>query len=354
MTSVLITGGAGFIGSNFVDYWMSTYPTSRVTVLDSLTYAADIKNVEHHFDNLNFSLIEASITDESAVMDAFSSNDVKLVVHFAAESHVDRSISGPRAFIDTNVVGTHVLLEVARKLWISDGVCPEAYLFHHVSTDEVYGSLTPEAAAFTETHPYQPNSPYAASKAASDHLVSAYQHTYGLNTKITNCSNNYGPFQNEEKLIPLMIENALHGRTMPIYGDGQNVRDWLHVSDHCVAIDRVIESGRVGETYNIGGNTERTNVQIVESICSAIEYQFTQDATLCVAYPECPAAKSQPVSGLVRFVTDRLGHDRRYAVDATKIKAELGFSPAVVFEQGLTETVQWYINKNRNDRSTDD
>jgi dTDP-glucose 4,6-dehydratase len=267
---------------------------------------------------------------------------IDIVVHFAAESHVDRSIAGPDAFIETNVVGTHSLLRAARKVWLQDRVVPR-HRFHHVSTDEVYGSLGPGDAAFTELTPYAPNSPYSASKAAADHLVRAYHHTYGLCTTTSNCSNNYGPFHFPEKLIPLLILNCLHGRSLPIYGDGRNVRDWLHVEDHCRGIERVLVAGRPGATYNLGGSNERTNLQIVEQLCGVIDEMFGSDPELGRRFPQAPAGRGVASRSLVTFVADRPGHDRRYAVDASLAQRELGYSPIRRFDEGLRETVRWFL-----------
>ncbi len=264
------------------------------------------------------------------------------LVHFAAESHVDRSIHGPDAFIETNVNGTHALLKAAKAVWLDkDGGRP--HRFHHVSTDEVYGSLGPNDPAFTEETKYAPNSPYSASKAASDHLVRAYHHTYGLQVTTSNCSNNYGPYQFPEKLIPLFLINALNGRPLPIYGDGLNVRDWLHVEDHCRGIELVLEKGRVGEVYNIGGNCETTNMELIDRLCSGIDTAFAQNDDLAKRFPKAPAAKGEPTASLKSFVTDRLGHDRRYAIDATKISTELGYQPAHTLQQGFSETLDWYF-----------
>ena len=336
MASLLVTGGAGFIGSNFVAHWTATHPNDRVTVLDLLTYAGNRANL----DGLNAELVVGDIADEDLVTDLLRSREIRTIVHFAAESHVDRSILGPDAFIDTNVLGTHALLKVARREWV-DGKLP--HRFHHVSTDEVYGTLGPSDPAFREDTPYAPNSPYSASKAASDHLVRAYHHTYGLNTTTSNCSNNYGPFHFPEKLIPLFIINALHGRNLPIYGDGQQVRDWLHVEDHCRGIAAVLEKGRVGETYNIGGGAELPNLSVIDTLCAAMDAAFAADPALAARFPDAPAAKGLPTASLKTFVTDRPGHDRRYAIDCTKAMAELGYQPKHSFESGFAQTLDWYL-----------
>ncbi len=332
MRKILVTGGAGFIGSNFVLYMMKAHPQDRLIVLDKLTYAGNLENLKRLKEGANYSFIKGDITDFSLVDGIFRKEEPDIVVNFAAESHVDRSILGPKAFVETNVFGTFTLLEAARIHWKEPGK-----KFLHVSTDEVYGSLGP-TGAFTEETAYRPNSPYAASKAASDHLVRAYCHTYGLPAITTNCSNNYGPYQFPEKLIPLMIINALKGIELPVYGDGQNVRDWLHVADHCAAIDTVIEKGRTGETYNIGGRSERKNIEIVNLICSFIDERVPADKKLREAYPFEGSRKT-----LIRFVKDRPGHDRRYAIDCTKIEKELGWRQKATFEEWIRKTIDWYI-----------
>jgi dTDP-glucose 4,6-dehydratase len=329
--TILVTGGAGFIGSNFVLSWIRNAGTPVVN-LDLLTYAGNAANLAALEGDSRHQLVHGDICNAELVGALLREHRPWFIVHFAAESHVDRSIVDPGAFIRTNVQGTFTLLEQAKLYWLElDEAGRQAFRFLHVSTDEVYGSLGPEDPAFCETTAYAPNSPYAASKASSDHLVRAYHHTYGLPVLTTNCSNNYGPFQFPEKLIPLMILNALEGKLLPVYGDGRNVRDWLFVEDHCSAIRAVLERGRVGETYNIGGNSERKNLDVVTTICDLVD-EMRPDAALA------------PRRELISYVTDRLGHDRRYAIDATKIRRELGWSPAEKFESGLRQTVAWYLD----------
>ena len=328
--TVLVTGGAGFIGSNFVLDWMEK-TKSAVVNLDRLTYAGNRANLRSLEENPRHSLVRGDIADGALVASLLREHKPRAIVHFAAESHVDRSIEGPAAFIQTNVVGTFSLLEQARAYW-SELAKEEkaAFRFLHVSTDEVYGTLGPDDAAFTEETAYAPNSPYAASKASSDHLVRAYFHTYGLPVLTTNCSNNYGPYQFPEKLIPLMILNALEGKALPVYGDGLNVRDWLFVGDHCAAIREVLEHGRLGETYNVGGSSERRNIDVVTTICDILDELK-------------PDAKQGSRRGLITYVTDRPGHDRRYAINAEKITRELGWRPEKQFEAGIRETVEWFL-----------
>ena len=330
-TTILVTGGAGFIGSNFVLEWLA-YEGTPVLNLDKLTYAGNIHNLESVAADSRYEFVQGDIGDRELVCSLFQRLQPRAVVHFAAESHVDRSIRGPDDFIRTNVNGTFSLLEEARAYWTELGEADrKQFRFLQVSTDEVYGSLGPTDTAFCETTRYQPNSPYSASKAASDHLVRAYHHTYGLPVLTTNCSNNYGPYQFPEKLIPLIILNARSGKPLPIYGDGKNVRDWLYVGDHCGAIRRVLAQGRVGETYNIGGRSEKPNIEVVEAICSILDEMCPNDPVL-------------PHRKLIAYVTDRPGHDRRYAIDATKIERELGWKPKETFETGLRKTVAWYLN----------
>ena len=328
--SIVITGGAGFIGSNFVHHWCENYPEDRVIVLDALTYAGNLNNLATLKDRKNFRFLQGDICDRALVDELFASENIDTVAHFAAESHVDRSILGPGAFVQTNVVGTFTLLESFRQHWLSNHQ-PDNYRFLHVSTDEVYGSLGVDDPAFTETTPYAPNSPYSASKAGSDHLARAYFHTYGMPTIITNCSNNYGSYHFPEKLIPLMCINILLGKPLPVYGDGQNVRDWLYVRDHCQALDTVIHKGKAGETYNIGGNNEVKNIDLVMMLCELMNELA----------PDLPV---KPAQNLITFVKDRPGHDRRYAIDASKIRTELGWQPQETVEGGLRKTIQWYLD----------
>jgi dTDP-glucose 4,6-dehydratase len=339
MATLLVTGGAGFIGANFVHYWMKTHPQDKIIVLDCLTYAGNASSVG---GLPNVSLLNGSINDYELVLKTLEKEQIKTVIHFAAESHVDRSIHGPDAFVETNVVGTHSLLKAAKKVWIDNDV--KDHRFHHVSTDEVYGSLGPNDPAFSETTPYAPNSPYSASKAGSDHLVRAYHHTYGLNTTTTNCSNNYGPYQFPEKLIPLFLLNALHGKALPIYGDGGNVRDWLYVTDHCVAIDLALQKGRAGEVYNVGGGEELPNLKVIDTLCAVVDKAFAANSLLAARFPDAPAAKRILTNSLKTYVKDRPGHDRRYAIDETKIRTELGYQASMSFEEGLNKTVNWYLS----------
>jgi dTDP-glucose 4,6-dehydratase len=345
-SSLLITGGAGFIGSNFAHYWIKKYQEDRVVILDALTYAGNPANLEPVANHPQYRFVHGDIRDYDLVVNLLQEEKIDTIVHFAAESHVDRSIHGPDAFVDTNIIGTHTLLKAAKKVWLdqtseelesssiaqSSVLSPPSSLrrFHHVSTDEVYGSLGPDDPAFSETTAYAPNSPYAASKAGSDYLVRSYFKTYGLPMTISNCSNNYGPYQFPEKLIPLLILNCLAGKSLPIYGDGLNVRDWLHVDDHCRGIDLVLKKGTVGQTYNIGGNCEKTNMEVVEAICRLMD-ELSPNKDLA------------PYSSLITYVKDRLGHDRRYAIDANLITSELGYVPAESFETGLRKTVEWYL-----------
>jgi dTDP-glucose 4,6-dehydratase len=338
MTNLLVTGGAGFIGANFVHYWRRHHPDDSVIVLDALTYAGNRASL----DGVNgVEFVHGDIRDTALVERMMADHGIETIVHFAAESHVDRSIHGPAAFIDTNVLGTLSLLTAARAVWLAGSGQP--HRFHHVSTDEVYGTLGPNDPAFSETTAYAPNSPYSASKAASDHLVRAWHHTYGLETVTSNCSNNYGPFQFPEKLIPLFLINALHGRPLPIYGDGQQIRDWLHVEDHCRGIEACLTRGRPGKTYNIGGGAELPNLTVIDTLCAAVDAAFAADPRLATRFPDAPAAKGLPTNNLKTFVTDRPGHDRRYAIDETKARAELGYAPARSFEQGFAATLAWYL-----------
>ncbi len=332
MKKLLVTGGCGFIGSNFVRLAIEKLPDARIVNLDKLTYAGNPANLEDMEQSPRYKFVHGDICDRELLDKLFVDENIDTVVHFAAESHVDRSIDGPAEFITTNILGTFTLLETARKFWLSTPQFPARNpRFLHVSTDEVYGSLG-ETGLFTETTAYDPRSPYSASKASSDHLVNAYHHTYGLPVLMTNCSNNYGPYHFPEKLIPLIINNALHGKELPVYGDGRNVRDWLYVVDHCEAILTVLQKGRIGETYNVGGNSEKQNIEVVQTICDILDEKTA------------PLDNGQPRRSLITFVKDRAGHDRRYAIDATKIKNELGWEPSVPFDEGLRRTVDWYLS----------
>ncbi|MFM7207217.1 MAG: dTDP-glucose 4,6-dehydratase [Planctomycetaceae bacterium] len=328
---ILVTGGAGFIGSNFVLEWLAG-GGEPVVNLDKLTYAGNVRNLDAVRDDPRHTFVRGDIADRPLVEGLLADHRIRAVVHFAAESHVDRSIHGPADFIDTNIVGTFRLLEAVRSYWTSlSPADKEAFRFLHVSTDEVFGTLTASDPPFRETNQYLPNSPYAASKAASDHLVRGYHHTYGLPVLTTNCSNNYGPWQFPEKLIPLIIANALAGKPLPIYGDGMQVRDWLYVGDHCSAIRRVLEAGRLGEVYCIGGSSEKPNLEVVNTLCGILD-------------AERPRADGRPYAAQITSVKDRPGHDRRYAIDARKIGTELGWKPAETFETGLRRTVRWYLD----------
>jgi dTDP-glucose 4,6-dehydratase len=331
MKNVLVTGGAGFIGSNFVHFLLKVEADVRIVNLDLLTYAGSLENLrdlpypEHH------TFVRGDILDRALVDELLRKHKIDTVIHFAAETHVDRSILGPAQFVQTNIVGTFTLLEAVRQYWLDEKAFPlDQVRFHHVSTDEVYGTLAPGEPAWTEEIPYAPNSPYAASKAASDHLVRSYHHTYGLPVSITNCSNNYGPRQYPEKLIPLMIANAVEGKPLPVYGDGQQIRDWLYVGDHCEAIWVVAKRGNVGETYNIGGGNQPPNLEVVRTICKVLDEKL----------PESPY---KPHESLIQFVADRPGHDRRYAMDITKIGSDLGWEPRQWLESGLQHTISWYL-----------
>lgn len=331
MHKLLVTGGCGFIGSNFIRCALEALPDARIVNLDKLTYAGNLANLADLENNPRYRFVMGDICDQTLLDRLFAEENFDEVVNFAAESHVDRSIEGPAQFIQTNILGTFNLLEAARKEWFATS--PHSLhckRFLHISTDEVYGSLG-ATGLFRETTPYDPRSPYSASKASSDHLVSAYHHTYGLPVLITNCSNNYGPYQFPEKLIPLVLNNALNGKDLPVYGDGKNVRDWLYVGDHCAAILQVLKNGRVGETYNVGGNSEKQNIEVVQTICDILDEKLPRHEN------------GQSRRSLIKFVKDRAGHDRRYAIDATKIRTELGWQPAVNFEEGLRRTIDWYL-----------
>jgi dTDP-glucose 4,6-dehydratase len=339
MSALLVTGGAGFIGANFVRHWRARRPAETIVVLDALTYAGNRANLAGIAD---VRFVHGDIRDQGLVETLLAEAALDTIVHFAAESHVDRSIHGPDVFVDTNIVGTHALLKAARAVWLDRG-SGRPHRFHHISTDEVYGSLGPDDPAFHELTPYAPNSPYAASKAASDHLVRAYQRTFGLQATISNCSNNFGPYQHPEKLIPLFLINALHGRALPLYGDGGNVRDWLDVADHCAAIALILERGTPGETYNVGGGAELTNLEIVGRLCQAVDQAFAADPGLKRKFAAAPAASGASSIGLLARIADRAGHDRRYAIDDGKIRRQLGYAPAGDFAASLTATLAWYL-----------
>lgn len=347
MRHLLVTGGAGFIGANFVHYWLHSRPSDRVVVLDALTYAGHLESLAPVEGDPRFGFVQGDVCDSTLVADVMANEGIDCIVHFAAESHVDRSITGPDEFIRTNVLGTHALLRSAVAVWRHDGRVKSDVRFHHVSTDEVYGSLTSEEPGFTEATAYSPNSPYSASKAAADHLVRAYCHTYKLPVSISNCSNNYGPYQFPEKLIPLMLVHALEGKPLPVYGSGENVRDWLYVEDHCRAIAAILARGKPGETYNVGGRSEKRNIDIIHMLCRTLDCRFASDSTLKSRFPACPAAIGRPVSDLITFVTDRLGHDWRYAIDETKVRTEIGFLPTESFESGFEKTIDWYLRNER-------
>lgn len=331
--NILLTGTAGFIGSNFVPYFLEKYPEYNLINLDLLTYAGNLENLKECESNPRYKFIKGDICNRELVEFIFNKYDINGVIHFAAESHVDNSIKNPGVFIETNVNGTFTLIDVARAYWMNKPFeYKENYKgcrFHHISTDEVYGTLN-ATDLFTEETPYAPNSPYSASKASSDMIVRSYQETYGMNTVITNCSNNYGPKQHDEKLIPTIIRKALSGESIPIYGDGKNIRDWLYVLDHCKGIDLVYHTGEAANVYNVGGRNERTNLQIVDSICTILDKKFPKDKSY---------------KDLITFVEDRAGHDRRYAIDATKIETELGWKAHENFDSGIVKTIEWYLNK---------
>lgn len=343
MKNILVTGGAGFIGTNFVYYWLNKYPENHVVVIDALSYAGNRQNLSEAEKNPKFEFVQGNILDQPLVESLLINHKIDTIVHFAAESHVDRSIHGPDEFINTNIVGSHTLLKSAKKVWL-DGKL-QNHRFHHISTDEVYGSLKQNDPSFTETTPYAPSSPYAASKAASDHLVRAYHKTYGLQVTISNCSNNYGPYQFPEKLIPLIITHILNGKPFPVYGDGQQIRDWLYVDDHNLGVDLILKKGKAGETYNIGGNNEWTNLDIVTLVCELIHKKFSKDTQLVKKYPNCPSSQGNHPETLIKHVEDRAGHDRRYAIDADKISSDLGYSPKESFETGIRKTIEWYFHE---------
>jgi dTDP-glucose 4,6-dehydratase len=340
VAKLLITGGAGFIGANFVLYWRRLHPNDNIVVLDALTYAGNRSNLDPINGDREFEFVHGDICDATLARSLFRCHSFDIVVHFAAESHVDRSIVSSDAFVRTNVVGTHTLLECALAAWKP---LMTGRRFHHVSTDEVFGSLGPEDSPFSETNPYDPKSPYAASKAGSDFLVRSYAHTHGLPVTITNCSNNYGPYQFPEKLIPLIIVNAVAGEKLPVYGDGGNIRDWLYVEDHCAAIAAVLQRGHLGETYNIGGVAEMTNIDLIGLLCDEIDRRFAAEKALITRFPHCPAANGGSTRELISFVKDRPGHDRRYATCADKLARELRFRAETPLTEGLRRTVDWYL-----------
>jgi dTDP-glucose 4,6-dehydratase len=327
MHKIMVTGGAGFIGANFIHFALKNDPSIQIINLDALTYAGNLHNLDHLPDRDRYFFIQGNINNRELIRSLLDQHKLDTIVHFAAETHVDRSITSAQAFLDTNINGTYSLLECARDYFHETGKDP-SFRFHHISTDEVFGSLQPGDPSFSEKSPYNPNSPYAASKAASDHLVRAFHHTYGFPVTVSNCSNNYGPYQFPEKLIPLIITNALKGKPLPIYGDGQQIRDWLYVEDHCAAIYRILQNGKVGETYNIGGNNQPTNLEIVEKICAILDRL---------------APRSKPYRNLIQNIPDRPGHDRRYAMDTRKLQNELGWHPENDLQTGLEKTVQWYL-----------
>jgi dTDP-glucose 4,6-dehydratase len=347
MRHLLVTGGAGFIGANFVHYWLANYPNDTVVVIDSLTYAGNRASLSLCEENVQFKFYQGDINDTALVQKLLRDNHINTLVHFAAESHVDRSITGPDVFLDTNIIGTHSLLKAAKTVWLDEpranNLASVDHRFHHVSTDEVYGALAPNDPAFSETAAYAPNSPYAASKAASDHLVRAYHHTYGLEVTTSNCSNNYGPYHFPEKLIPLVITNILANKLLPIYGDGQQIRDWLYVEDHARGIDNVIRQGAVGECYNIGGNNEWKNIDIVKLICGLLNESFQAQPALAKQYPQALKAIAGNSEHLIQFIMDRPGHDRRYAIDASKSQKDLSYRPQESFESGITKTINWFL-----------
>jgi len=340
--SVMVTGGAGFIGVNFVYHWAERHADDRLVVLDALTYAGNRASLAPLEAAGRITFVHGDICDAPLIGRIMAEHGIDTIVHFAAESHVDRSITGPGAFIRTNLEGTHTLLATAREAWLSGS--GREHRFHHVSTDEVYGSLGPNDPPFTESTRYEPNSPYSASKAGSDHLVRAYEHTYGLQATTSNCSNNYGPFHFPEKLIPLCLTRILDGRKLPVYGDGSNIRDWLYVTDHARGIATILESGAPGETYNIGGWNEWANLDIVKLLCREMDARFAAEVQLASRFPKAPQARGASADTLIEFVQDRAGHDWRYAIDAAKIERELGFRPQETFETGLAKTIDWYLD----------
>ena len=342
MKRLLVTGGAGFIGANFCHYWSATHPADRIVVLDALTYAGNLASIDGLIRAQRLRFEHEDICNGQQVASLLRDESIDTIVNFAAESHVDRSIADPQSFLRTNVMGTHALLEAARAVWASKAE-RGSHRFHHVSTDEVYGSLGPADPPFRESTPYSPNSPYSASKAAADHIVRAYVHTYGMPCTISNCSNNYGPYQFPEKLLPLCVVNILEGRALPIYGDGLQIRDWLHVQDHCRAIDLIIHSSAPGETWNVGGGSTEPNIRVVESLCSLVDEEFRERPELAARYPHSAPAQGRASRSLMQHVRDRPGHDRRYAVDGSKV-AGLGFTAQTPLHAGLAATVRWYLD----------
>ncbi len=343
MRRLLVTGGAGFIGANFCHYWCAAHPGDRVVVLDALTYAGNLASIAPLIDAGALRFVRGDIGERERVTALLAEESLGTIVNFAAESHVDRSLEDPARFLRTNVLGTQALLDAARTAWGQDAG-QRGCRFHHVSTDEVYGSLAPTQAAFSESTPYSPNSPYAASKAAADHLVRAYAHSFGLPVTISNCSNNYGPFQFPEKLLPLCILNLLEGRRLPIYGDGLQIRDWLHVSDHCRALELILTKSAPGETWNIGGSTQDPNLVVVGTVCDLVDAAFAAEPALAARFPRSAPAQGRSARTLIEHVRDRPGHDRRYAVDSGKIARSLGFRAATALRAGLETTVRWYLD----------
>jgi dTDP-glucose 4,6-dehydratase len=339
MSDLLVTGGAGFVGANFVRYWRRRHAADSITVIDALTYSGNRENLDGVF---GIDFVHGDIGNFDLVLRLLRDRNISTLVHFAAESHVDRSIHGPDDFISTNIVGTYALLKAAQAAWLDRGT-GRPHRFHHISTDEVFGSLEPDAPGFDEASCYRPNSPYSATKAASDHLVRAYHQTYDLQVTSSNCSNNYGPHQFPEKLIPLFITNALLGKKLPLYGDGAHRRDWLHVEDHCMGIALILEKGRVGESYNIGGGEELPNLQVADRVCAAIDNAFAKQPALKTRFPNAPPAWGASCASLREFVVDRKGHDRRYAMNDSKARAELGYMPTLDFSVGLERTIAWYL-----------
>ena len=342
MRRLLVTGGAGFIGANFCHYWAQVHPADRLVALDLLTYAGNPHSIGSLIKTARLRFVQGDIADRAQVEALLKEEQIDTVVNFAAESHVDRSIADPQSFLRTNVLGTQLLLEAVRSAWTA-GAAGQERLFHHISTDEVYGSLEPDQAASTEGSAYAPNSPYAASKAAADHLVRAYARTFGMSCSISNCSNNYGPYQFPEKLLPLCIVNLLEGRPLPIYGDGLQIRDWLHVSDHCRAIDTILAASQAGETWNIGGSAGDSNLAVVEALCDLVDAQLKTAQDLATRFPRCAPAHGRQSRELIQHVRDRPGHDRRYCVDSSKLRLRLGFAASTTLHEGLTATVKWYL-----------